>query len=86
MNGYELSNRVIQTVVEKTGRQVEQKVTLDGSLNRGRIEFIDEDAIDDRLSYFVVVPSPQFDVFWGRAECLAAKTGGNVLAVVNFPP
>ena len=74
----ELSNGVIQTVVEKTGRQVEQEVTLDRSLNRGRIEFIDKDAIDNRLPYLVVVPGPPLDVFWGRAECLAAKTGGNV--------
>ena len=81
-----LSDRVPQAVVEKTSGQLKQEVTSDSTLNCGRIEFVDQDAVNDSLPYFVVVPSLRLDVFGGRAECLAARTLRSVLAIVDLPP
>ena len=81
-----LSNCVLQAVIEKAGGQFEQEVAFQGLPNCGRIEFVDQDAINDSLPYFVVVPGLRFNVFRGRAKCFAATTRGSILAVVNLPP
>jgi hypothetical protein len=55
-------------------------------LNRSAIEFVDQDAIKDGLSHLVVVFGLGLDIVWMSAERFAARTLGDILAVVNLSP
>ena len=52
----------------------------------GRVELIDQDAIDDGSSHFVVVLGFGFDIAWVSSERLATRTFRGVLAVIKLPP
>ena len=82
----ELADRVFQAIVKKPAGQLEQEVTLHRPSDSGRIELVDQDAINDRLPHFVVVPSLWLDVMRGSAESFTAVTVRRVLAVMHFPP
>jgi len=79
-------NRVFQTVIEKSGGQPEQEVSLQRLGNGGRVELVDQNAINDCLPHLVVVPGLGFDIIGSRAEGLAATALGRVLAIVDFSP
>ena len=55
-------------------------------MNRGRVQFIDEDAINDSLSNVAVVLGLQIDIAGVRVERLATQAFGDVLTVVNLSP
>jgi len=77
---------ILQAVIKKSGRQLEQEITFQGLPNSGCVEFVDQDSINDSLPYFVVVLGLRFDIFWGRMERFAATTLGSIFAVANLPP
>jgi hypothetical protein len=81
-----LSNGILQAIIKKSCRQLEQEITFQGLPNRGCVEFVAQDSINDSLSYFVVVLGLRFDIFWGRTERFGATTLCSVFAVVNLPP
>ena len=55
-------------------------------MNRGCVEFVEQDAIQDGLSYWVVVLGLWLDILWVCAERFAAITFGGILAIVNISP
>ena len=81
-----LSDRVFQAVIKKAGRQLEQEVPLQGLRHSGCIEFVDQNAIDDRLPYFVVVFGFRLNIFWRRVERSTAATLSSVFAIADFSP
>ena len=81
-----LFNGILQAIIKKSGRQLEQEIAFQGLPNSGCVEFVDQDSINDSLAYFVVVPGLRFDIFWGRTKRFVATTLGSIFAVVNLPP
>ena len=81
-----LFNGILQAIIKKSGGQLEQEITFQGLPNSGCVEFVDQDSINDSLSYFVVVLGLRFNIFWGRTERFAAKTLGSIFAVANLAP
>lgn len=80
------SDRPFQTVVQKTGRELQVEITQHGLLDRSRIELVDQNAIDDRLANFVVAQGFRFDIFRMRAERLATLAPGRIFAVADLSP
>lgn len=48
-------NRIVQAVVDEAHGQLQQEVTLHDFLNRGRVELVDQDSIQDGLPHSIVV-------------------------------
>jgi hypothetical protein len=59
---------MLQAIIKTSGRQFEQEITFQGLLNSGCVEFVDQDSINDSLSYFVVVIGLRFDIRQERAR------------------
>ena len=80
------SDRPCQAVVQKTGRELQVKVTPHGRLNRSGVELVNQDAVNDCLSNLVVVARLGLDILRVRAEGLTTLAPGRIFAVMDLSP